>query len=155
MPKFRKPYDGPVKSKRLKLTDEHGEPLPSMTQQQFKDESDINNVIRKYDKTGLITHVSAIQAHYGDFTEVNEYQEALNIVMKAQNDFASLPAKIRNRFHNDPGEFVEFITNPDNLDEMVELGLAKKPKVADEDVNQHVGNKPEDTPAGAQEGAQA
>jgi hypothetical protein len=39
--------------------------------------------------------------------------------------FMSLPAKIRSRFQNDPGAFLDFVQNPENRDEMIELGLAK------------------------------
>ena len=98
----------------------------SKTEQHHKSLCDINNIIKQYDKTGLITHVNKAIAQYGDFTEVNEYQESLNLVMEAQEAFNALPAAIRARFENDPGQFLEFATNPANADEMVELGLAKK-----------------------------
>ena len=98
------------------------------TKQEFKTQCDINCVIKNYDKTGLITHVNNAKAQYGDFTAVNEYQEALNIVVDSQAAFAELPSEIRKRFNNDPGKFLEFVTDPKNIDEMVELGLAQRPK---------------------------
>jgi phage internal scaffolding protein len=48
----------------------------------------------------------------------------MNFIIQAQEDFALLPANVRKRFNNDPGEFFEFATNPDNYDDMVKLGLA-------------------------------
>jgi len=84
-----------------------------------------HDVLKQYDKTGLITHVNRAKAQYGDFTQVNEYQESLNIVIRAQNAFDELPSDVRKKFHNDPGEFLEFATNPDNQQEMVTLGLAR------------------------------
>lgn len=101
------------------------DPEEGMTEQHHKQACDINCILRAYDKTGLITHVNKAKAMYGDFTEVNEYQVALNTVIKAQDAFDDLPADIRKKFDNDPGAFLEFVTNPDNLDEMVELGLAR------------------------------
>lgn len=97
-----------------------------MTEQHHKDACDVHCIISQYDKTGLITHVSGAKAMYGDFTQNNEYQEALNLVIKAQNAFDDLPAKVRQRFGNDPGEFLEFVSNPENQEEMVKLGLAQK-----------------------------
>lgn len=103
----------------------------SLTQQHFKDHCDINSIIARYDKTGLIEHVNRARAFYGDFTEVNEYQDAINLVQKGKESFMELPAEIRSRFNHDPGQFLEFVSNPKNIDEMVRLGLANPPKKAD------------------------
>ena len=97
-----------------------------LTEQNHRDACDVHHIVRKYDQTGLIQHVNTAVAQYGDFTEVNEYQESLNTVIRAQDAFDQLPAKIRAKFNNDPGEFFEFATNPANLQEMVDLGLAEK-----------------------------
>ena len=40
--------------------------------------------------------------------------------------FLDLPAKVRDRFKNDPGQFLEFATDPSNVDELVKMGLATK-----------------------------
>lgn len=40
---------------------------PSMAQQHFKDECDVNNILRKYESTGLVTHVANGTPSYGDF----------------------------------------------------------------------------------------
>lgn len=124
MSEFRTAF-GEAHKVKVRFRDEEGN-HDGMTEQHHKHICDINNIIRTYDKTGLIQHVSASVARYGDFTEVNEYQEALNTVIRAQNAFDELPSHVRKRFDNDPGEFFEFATNPDNHDEMVELGLAER-----------------------------
>lgn len=123
---FRKPYDG--KRYRVSLSFEG---QVSMTEQSHKDACDINSVLRRYDQTGLLTHVNQAKALYGDFTETNEYQDSLNLVIRAQNSFAELPSSLRKRFGNDPGAFFEFVTNPDNVDEMVKLGLAVRHEAAE------------------------
>lgn len=103
---------------------------PSLTQQHFKDEVDIKNTIRRYDRTGLIANVNKAVAHYGDFTaSVNEYQDALNLVIEAQQNFAALPSEIREVFGNNPGQFLEQVQNPANKDRMIELGLIEKPQI--------------------------
>lgn len=114
--KFRSAYSG---QERLPFETE-GE---SMTQQAPKHEADIRNIIKKYDRTGLIANVNRGAAKYGDFSEVNEYRESLDIVREANESFMQIPSDIREKFNNDAGEFFEFVTNPDNADEMVELGL--------------------------------
>lgn len=100
---------------------------PSRARQEFKDECDINVLMRKYQKTGIIEHVARIGGRYGDFLSAPDYHAAMNAVLAAQDAFASLPAAIRSRFENDPERFLEFVHDPDNADELVQLGLAKKP----------------------------
>ena len=99
----------------------------TLTQQHFAKETDIKSIINKHDRTGIITHVARGIAQYGDYSEVNEYREALDIVSKADDSFATLPSEIRAMFQNDAGAFFEFATNPNNDEKMVELGLRAAP----------------------------
>lgn len=101
-------------------------PEETLTEQHHVDACSVSTILNQYDRTGLITHVNRSVAAYGDYTEVNEYQEALNTTIRAQNAFDELPSAVRKRFDNDPGEFFEFATNPANVDELVELGLAER-----------------------------
>lgn len=107
----------------------------SLTQQNFKAETDIRTIIRKYDQTGLITNVAKGIAHYGDYSEANEYREALDIVNNANATFMQLPAELRKQFGNDAGEFFEFATNPANKEKLVEMGLAKPEPSLQEDAS--------------------
>lgn len=126
--KFRRAYDKDQHVAALSFLDDEGNFQPGRTKQSHKDETDIRHILRTFDKTGLITHVQAGQQMYGDFTIINEYRENLEFVKRAENEFAELPAEIRKKFQNDPGSFFEFITNPDNNEEMIELGLAERPE---------------------------
>lgn len=104
----------------------------SLTKQDQMSMCDVNNIIAQYDRTGLIRHINESVAQYGDFTQVNEYQESLNFVMQAQDNFNALPSDLRSKFNNDPGAFFEFVTDPANIDEMVKLGLAVAPEPREE-----------------------
>lgn len=96
--------------------------------QSFKQECDINFIIEKFQTTGAITHFNTRQPQYG-YAEAVEFREALDIVKKGQDLFASLPSSLRSRFENDPAQFLEFVQDPANGDEMVALGL-REPKTA-------------------------
>lgn len=96
----------------------------SRTKQSFAKECDINHIMSRYEKTGLIAHVNRVQGQYGDFAGPPDYQEAMNMVVRAGDMFMSLPAKVRARFGNDPGEFLAFVTDAANAEEVVKLGLA-------------------------------
>jgi phage internal scaffolding protein len=95
----------------------------SLTQQQFKDESDINNIVDRFMKTGhLPDPVSMPQ--YVDYEGVFDFQSAMNVVRQADENFMRMDAKVRARFHNSPQEFLEFFADPANQEEAVRLGLA-------------------------------
>lgn len=102
---------------------------PSLTQQQFKDECDINNIMKSYLETGTINHKNPMPGVFGDFSEVKDFKESMELVLYAQQAFDSLPAKVRARFDNDPAKLVEFCNDKNNLKEAIELGLADSPVV--------------------------
>lgn len=98
----------------------------SRTKQAFKDETDINNILRKHEKGLLVDHLNEHQGNYGDFLDAPDYHTALNRIHEADTAFMTIPAEIRAKFENDPALFLDFVQNPDNLDEMREMGLAKR-----------------------------
>lgn len=99
--------------------------MPSMTKQSFKAECDINNILKQYRVTGQIAHIAnnARQGAYEDLPDPVDFQDAMNLVLEAQNSFASLPSKVRDRFGNDPAEFLAFMGDPANATEIEALGL--------------------------------
>lgn len=93
------------------------------TVQSLSEETDINKIMGKYRDTGIINHVNLQTPVYADFSNVQDYHTARNALLKAQEIFDSLPARVRARVENDPGKLIEFAENPDNAEELVELGL--------------------------------
>jgi len=100
---------------------------PSLTQQQFKTECDINNIMRRFAQTGEITHLNRRRGSFQDLSEIGEsYQEMLSTVKMAQDAFMELDPKIRDRFKNDPGNLLAFISDEKNKEEAIKLGLIEK-----------------------------
>lgn len=95
---------------------------PTMAQQNFKDECDINTIVRRFGVTGQIP-VPSIEPQFGDFSGVSSYHDAMNLLIDAQETFDAIPSDIRKQFDNDPGKFVDFTLNPDNRDQLKEWGL--------------------------------
>ena len=96
---------------------------PSLTQQQFKEEADINTIVDRFLKSGVLpTAVNMPQ--YVDYEGVFDFQSAMNVVRQADENFMRLDAKVRVRFNNSPQAFLEFFANPENAEEAVRLGLA-------------------------------
>lgn len=100
---------------------------PSRTKQSFKDECDINKIMKKFERTGMVAHLSKYQGSYADVSGGVDYHTALNTVAAAKEMFLTLPAKVRARFEHDPGAFLDFVGDPANEKEMVEMGLKKAP----------------------------
>lgn len=98
---------------------------PSATKQEFLQDSDINNIMRKYQRTGALTHFAKFSPMYGDFSPC-DLQEAQNLVNKAAQMFAELPSSIRNLTQS-PAGFLEFIQDPKNASQLEALGLIKSP----------------------------
>ena len=96
---------------------------PSLTKQSFRDETNINGIMAKYEKTGLIAHVNEHKGQYGDYSGAQDYHSSMNQVLAAQEAFGSLPSSIRKRFENDPGAFLAFMDDPENEGEARQLGL--------------------------------
>ncbi len=92
------------------------------TEQAHKDACDVNKIVRKYDKTGLISHVSKIEAQFGDVTGV-DFKDAMDLITNANFMFDQLPADIRKRFNNDPRYLLTFMEDENNRDEAIALGI--------------------------------
>ena len=120
---FRTAYD-PHKKYIFNTTGE------SLTQQHFQEECDIINIIKRHDRNGIIEHVQRGQARYGDFSDVKDYQEALDMVKEAQDEFMSIPSDIRKKFDNNPGKFYEFVSNPDNKQQLIKMGFIEQSQTA-------------------------
>lgn len=99
---------------------------PSKTLQADEQNANIHFLMARYEKTGQLPQLIRENPQYGDFSDMPTYQESLNLVIHANNQFAALDAKIRSRFQNDPAQFLAFANNPENLEEMVKMGLAVK-----------------------------
>jgi phage internal scaffolding protein len=125
LPFLRTPYNYDAD----KVSDETGLscPEPTLAQQNFKDESDINYIVRQFGITGELPG-KPLSPQYGDFTGVLDYHSAVNAVLAAQDDFMELPAQMRARFDNDPAQLIDFLGDENNREEAIKLGLvAAKP----------------------------
>lgn len=111
-----------VKSKPYTSTGITFNPDHGMTKQSFKDECDINQIMAKYQKTGVMNHINTYGAEYGDYQAI-DFQEAQETIIAGQNMFNDLPSEARKHFENDPAKFMEFVADPDNVEKLRDLGL--------------------------------
>lgn len=121
---LRSQYDD-YSSSRVQLTCSD----PSLAEQSSLEETDINTIVRRFGLTGQLP-TGVRQPTYGDYTDVFDYHTAMNAIVQAEEAFMEMPAHVRTRFHNDPGEFVAFCSDEANRDEALKLGLVM-PKAAE------------------------
>ena len=94
----------------------------SKTKQSFREETDINQLVKRYHQTGLLPRRSG-QPAYGDFSGAEDYSTAQLRIKDAEASFEALPIKIKQRFKNNPGNLMDFLANKKNNDEAIDLGL--------------------------------
>lgn len=93
-----------------------------MTEQHHKDACDVNKIIDKYDREGVIRHVSKIEAKFGDVSG-QDFKEMMDKVVSAQQHFDQLPSNLRKEFDNDPSKLIAFMDDENNRERAIELGL--------------------------------
>nr|WAE43474.1 MAG: internal scaffolding protein [Microviridae sp.] len=128
MPKFGTRYDRIYQPEEIIFEE-------SITQQHFKDECDINKIMERYEKTGIID-IPEHKGMFGDFSEISDYQTMHHLMQKADEQFMSLDAKIRSRFNNNAGQLLQFISNTDNREEAIALGLIEDTALSPEKQSQ-------------------
>jgi phage internal scaffolding protein len=139
---FKTPYNGRVACS-FETTGE------SMTQEHFREETEILNIIRRHDRNGVIDHINKGRAIYGDFSEITDYRDMIHKLREADSAFAQVPSDIRKRFENDPAKFFNFVSDPANHSELAEMGLVNIPK---EEISSP-SIEEEKTPSSEEEGA--
>lgn len=104
---------------------------PSLTRQEFVAECDINSLMARYE-----THVIGGPGNlppavpmYADFASVPKtLLEYMDFMGEAEAAFMSLPAVVRKEFDNSAHLFVDFASDPANLEQMRTWGLAPPAK---------------------------
>lgn len=95
-----------------------------VTDQSQKEDADINTIVRRFglgDQNGP----AARPVFYADFSDVVDFQTAMNAVAAAGEAFDAMPAAVRARFENNPQKFLEFCEDANNMPELEKLGLLK------------------------------
>lgn len=102
---------------------------PSRTKQSFKDECDINKIVKRFTKSNGIDPSMLqgfpVDGNFGDFSDVPDLRTMYERIAVAEESFYQLPSKVRMRFDNDALAFMEFASDASNLQEMRELGLVR------------------------------
>lgn len=96
------------------------------TQQHMRDECDVNQIMKKWRRTGELTHLNPTTGVYGNFASGGDYLEAINQIEEANEQFGRLDAEVRSRFNNNPNELLEFVMDDANREEAMTIGIIPK-----------------------------
>lgn len=100
---------------------------PTLTQQQYKDDADLNVIVKRFGITdGAIPVPAQDPKYYGDFSDATDFRGALDRTRDALDRFDALPAEIRKQFDNDPVALYHWVSDPQNAEDAVKLGLLSK-----------------------------
>ena len=105
---------------------------PSLTQQEFKESCDINNILAKFAVQAQALGVEPSQlmpqdqGTYGDFSNLDDFQSAQNKIAFLNDQFSNLPSDVRRKFGDDLNTFIGAISDPTRIDELGEMGVWNK-----------------------------
>lgn len=97
-------------------------PGESMTTQAGKEDADINVIVGRFLKAGIMPE--PLPANFVDLSDVPTFMEYQDRLRAASDSFNSLPAVVRATFANDPVAFTDFALDPKNIDQLRSWGLA-------------------------------
>jgi hypothetical protein len=97
----------------------------SIVEQHHEPETNINNIIAKH---GLVTSqdIDALKNMRFDDVTNNDFQEMMNMMIRANESFSNIPSNVRAHFNNDAAAFLDFTLNPDNHQQLIDWGLAEQ-----------------------------
>lgn len=96
---------------------------PSKTDQQWKEDCDTNIILERFMKTGQLTHVARTPGIFADVSGVKDLLPSMIMLQDARREFDKYPAEIRKKFENKPEKLIEWLQNPENKEEAIELGF--------------------------------
>lgn len=104
---------------------------PSLTRQEFAEECDINTIMKRYEghNTGPNGLPNVGVPQYVDLSGMpTDLMGYMQLMQDAERAFMTLPAAVRREFDNDPIAFVDFASDPGNIDQMRAWDLAPPAK---------------------------
>lgn len=115
-------------------------PGDSMTEQHHARACDVNTIMAKYLKSGVIDHIKQYEPQFGDVSNL-DFKTSMDQVAAVKSEFHNLPAFVRDHYKQDPGAYLDAVSTEEGIEELRKL---KPPgQKYDRDGNREV---PENTP---------
>lgn len=98
--------------------------LPSMVKPEFAEESNINNIMDRYVRTGYLPP-SEFAQQYGDFSIPMDFDTAQEKILNARAAFKNLPPEVREEFRT-AESLIKAFSDPKGQSKLESLGLLQK-----------------------------
>lgn len=99
---------------------------PTRTQKSFQRSADINNIVSRYTKSGILATDPSSQPTrqmiFQDLRKRYDFYEVNKMVSAARSEFELLPSADRAKFANSVEVFVDWLSDPSNMDDAIENG---------------------------------
>lgn len=99
---------------------------PSLTKQSDAESANVNNIVAQFIAGVQPQGITIHEGTFADVSNIGDYLSCLNTVRTAEATFAELPARIRDRYANDPSNLIEALFDPAQTEELIALGLLKQ-----------------------------
>ena len=143
---FRSAYDLGNEDYSQSFTD-------GLTEQHHTDTCDINKILAQFMETGIMPQTNA-NPQYADVSEV-DFTQMQNQLATAKTLFEELPEQVKDRFNNEMHSFLHFAENPDNQQELIDMGLAVKNERLAQALQAQAGEETTSLPAGKSDNSDA
>lgn len=93
----------------------------SRTEQHHADDLDLNKVFPKFDKAGMARlkqQVTVDEEALMDLVGM-DYTKSMMELKRVESEFNELPSGVRNKFKNEPGEYLKYLSRPQKAAEEV------------------------------------
>lgn len=105
----------------------------SRVQTVFKDESltvqsdahraDIQEIMKQFHNVGIVSHLNKVEGKYLDVSEFTDFADLQNQLAIVEQEFMSLPSKVREIFGHDVAKFLDAAHDPDKRQKLVDAGI--------------------------------
>lgn len=106
-----------IKRNRVQV---YKKPGKSLTEQHHAKACDINTIMAKYLKDGLIDHISKYEPQFGDVSEL-DFKHSMDTITRVESEFHDLPAYVREHYDHDPANYLAAVITDDGLEELRNL----------------------------------
>lgn len=114
-------------------TDHRGRPRvqtvndgPEVTVQSDTHLVDLNRIMEKYRRTGLVEALDETEAKFMDCTAFQDYADVMRTAKEAEMEFMKLPSKVREIFHHDVAEWLDTAHDEKKREALVAAGAIKR-----------------------------
>ncbi len=83
------------------------------TKQSFRDECDINLIMKRAAIGGTISHLNKYEGAYADYSDYDFFEQTQKLT-RGREIFDDLPAEVRREFGQNPAAFFDYVNDPAN-----------------------------------------